>query len=243
MSPLHAPGPFGVRALLFALALTALETTAQAHPFGTSAYLIRLGKAPIGTSVMTWTTLDGARHGDSLTRLDALLLQHQRLALDAAGLPVRYTLRARAQGRETRIEVRRTAGEIIERVRQDGQTHSYHFPSPVPVDWLDNNAFDTLQALLYRHRGRLSNGTVLPVFVPQARAFGRFAVTHAALRNAPLAGTAPRAVLHLQVALTVDGDTVPLRLDVVPEDGTLLRYRQPALGVSVTRIASGLPVP
>lgn len=229
--------------LLLGCMLASFSLPVQARPFDDGAYLIRLGKTPIGASLVMWTRRDGVRHGDALTRIDRLLIQHQRLELDAAGLPTRYILRASTQGRESRIEVQREAGVIIEHVQQGGQTRTYRIPSPQPVDWLDNNAFDTLQALLYRWHGRLASGTVVPVFVPQARTFGRFAVEQAALRTAPMAGQGTRAVLHLQATLTVDGDTVPLQLDVMPGDSTLLRYRQTALGVTVTREASELPAP
>ncbi|HEU0197779.1 MAG TPA: hypothetical protein VFQ88_11285 [Nevskiaceae bacterium] len=194
-------------------------------------YRISLDRTMIGTSRITWHSLEGERSSDEEVDIPGMLDQRQSLWLDTQGFPTVYRLAARIQGHDTHIDVQRVPGAIVETVRQGGRTRTRRFASVSPVDWLDNNSFDTLQALLDRNRKRLAAGLRLRVFVPQAQRFGEFTVVRAQTEKP---AEAARAQLTLRISLTVGKDTVPLQLTVNAINGVLLSYHQPEREVTVS---------
>lgn len=223
---------------ILALAVSTLlpATVAAAAPaIGTQLYRIQLGEVVIGASRIIWKKTATGVKSDGIVHITAMLDQHQHLQLDNSGLPIHYRLEATVQGQHrTIIEVNREAGAIREVVIRDGHRSQIRLPSKQPIDWLDNNSFGSLQALLSRHHDRLQPGTTLRVFVPQARQFGRFEVISSSLKS--------RWRL-LKCRLTVGRDSVPLELAVDSETGRLLGYHQPKLRVKAILTPPGGPVP
>ncbi|HEX7381378.1 MAG TPA: hypothetical protein VF265_04405 [Nevskiaceae bacterium] len=206
-------------------------------------YRIQLGALAVGATRITWQPDADGWVSDALVHIGGMLDQRQRLYLDASGLPRRYVLDATVQGHRTHIDVRREPAAIAETVRVDGRESTTRFASSTPVDWLDNNSFDTLQALLRRNRARLVAGTRIEVFVPQARRFGWLAVDQAKLETTDGERDKPREILDLRLRLTVGSDTVPIALAVDPRNATLLEYRQPRRDVEVVLTRRSGPVP
>lgn len=238
--------------LLLAALAPGTSSAVTAPPQGVQIYSIQLGAVGIGTSRIVWQRQATGMQSNAVVHISAMLDQHQKLQLDHTGLPSHYRLDATVQGHHTRLDVTRTPTAIVEQVVQDGRHSTTRLPTTKPVDWLDNNSFDTLQALLKRHHGELAAGTTLRVFVPQARQFGQFTVKSMEPEQTspadPEAGDASPQVpaqppqLRLKVQLEVANKTVPLVLVVNAGNGQLLRYRQPTLGVTVNLAQPG-PIP
>ncbi len=225
--------------LLFLL-LCLLGSAQAATP--TAIYDIRADDAPLGISSVSWAQLDGSRAGSASTELPNALVQHGRLWLDALGWPSRYHLSANVQGHPVEIDVQRNGKELIETVTQNGQRHTRTYPRSTPIDFLDNNSLDGLQALLDRLHGKPKPGSHLQVFVPQAQGFGTLHFdtvreTHETLDDVRL------AIRSITAKLSVGGDSVSLTLWLNPADGRLLRFAQPQRQVTMTlRNAAQPPV-
>lgn len=230
-----------LRALQRVLALALAMGMAQAHAGTTPGlYAILAKSALIGSSRIAWR--DDHRHSDAIVHLDGMLDQHSQLWLDGDGWPVRYRLEARVQGRDSLVMVIRKSGEIIETVLQNGRSRTQRLPCAEPVDFIDNNAFGTLQALLWRSHGILDAGDTLRVFVPQAERFGRFSVT-SAVDRAARGGEQAKTVREIEARLSVGARSVPLTLWLDRDNGHLLRYVQPELHVEALRLRHPLAPP
>lgn len=219
------------RCTLLILLLSCL-CTAQAAA-STAIYDIRAENALVGISSISWTAQNGGRVASASTELPDTLVQHDRLWLDPEGWPMRYRLSANVQGHSIQIDVRRSKSELIETVTQGSQRHTQTFPSPAPVNFIDNNSLDGLQALLDRLHGKPKPGSKLQVFVPQAQSFGTLhfdAVrsTHERLDGKRL------ALRSISAQLSVGRSSVPLTLWLDPADGRLLRFAQPLRQVTMT---------
>lgn len=233
--------------LALCLALPAVwpghAAAAETMPGEGQVYRIQLGALAVGASRIVWQADGDGRVSNALVHIGGMLDQRQCLHLDAAGLPRRYVLDATVQGHQTHIDVRRESSEIVETVRIDDRESTTRLASATPVDWLDNNSFDTLQALLHRNRARLVAGTRIEVFVPQARRFGWLAIDQVTSRSSERSGSTTRSILDLRLRLTVGADTVAIELAVDPRDGALLEYRQPRREVEVVLTRRAGPIP
>jgi len=196
-------------------------------------YDIRVGDAPAGISGVSWAAPNGSQMASASTELPGVLVQHDRLWLDIQGWPLRYHLGANVQGHSIQIDVKRIRSELIETVTLGGQKHTQRFASPGPVDFIDNNSLDGLQALLDRLHGSPKPGSELKVFVPQAQRFGtlHFDTVHNVHKT--LDHTS-RTIRSIHSRLSVGDHSVPLTLWLDPTDGRLLRFAQPQRQVTMT---------
>lgn len=196
-------------------------------------YDIRTGDAPAGISGVSWAAPNGGRMASASTELPGALVQHDRLWLDTQGWPLRYHLGANVQGHSIQINVKRIRSELIETVTLGSQQHTQSFASPTPVDFIDNNSLDGLQALLGRLHGTPKPGSELKVFVPQAQRFGtlHFDTVHNVHKTLD---RTRRAIRSIHARLSVGDHSVPLTLWLDPTDGRLLRFAQPQRQVTMT---------
>ncbi len=196
-------------------------------------YDIRAGDAPAGISSVSWAAPNGGRMASASTELHGALVQHDRLWLDTQGWPLRYHLSANVQGHSVQIDVKRIRSELIETVTLGGQQHTQSFASPTPVDFIDNNSLDGLQALLDRLHGTPKPGSELKVFVPQAQRFGtlHFDTVHNVHKTLD---RTRRAIRSIHARLSVGDHSVPLTLWLDPTDSRLLRFAQPQRQVTMT---------
>ena len=221
-----------VRARRLLLPLLAVAGIAQASS-SIAIYDIRIDGVGSGVSSVRWTPPGHLRQANASTELPGALVQHDQLQVDGSGFAQRYRLEADVQGHYTQIEVRRDADRLQVTIEQDATRSRRQFDSPQPVDVLDNNSLDGLQALLDRLGGRPRARSSIQVFVPQALAFGTLDFDAIALEHHTLGGDS-RSVRAISATLTVKGKHVPLELWLDPDSGQLLRFAQPDQQVTMT---------
>lgn len=207
-------------------------------------YDIQAGDAAVGISSVSWAAQDSnrmSRMASASTELSNALVQHDRLWLDAEGWPRRYRLSANVQGHPIQIDVKRSKSELIETVTQGSQQHTRTFASPTPVDFIDNNSLDGLQALLDRLHSKPTAGSDLRVFVPQAQSFGTLHFDTVRNLHETLDHTR-MAIRSISARISVGDNSVPLILWLNPTDGRLLRFAQPQRQVTMTLRKAAQPV-
>lgn len=224
--------PEALRLLPLLLMLLACPRGAAAAT-SLSLYDIRIDGTESGISSVQWSAPDQIRQGNASTELPGALVQHDQLQIDAAGFPIRYRLEADVQGHHTRVDVQRHDDGLDVTIDQDDSNSTRHFASAEPVDIIDNNSLDGLQALLDRLRGQPAHGSTLRVFVPQALAFGTLAFDKSTLTQESFEG-AQRRLRSITASLTVKGKRVPLTLWLDPTSGQLLRFAQTSQQVTMT---------